>query len=622
MADQDVIEVLLQQHEEIRRLFDDVEQAGGPGKREAWEQLVRLLAVHEVAEEIVVRPITRAVVEGGDAIADERLGEEHAAKEMLSGSERLDLDAVEFSRTLVELRAAVLAHAEREERDEFPRLRQALSSDELHELGVALRAVEVVAPTHPHPRVPDTALGNLAAGPLASIVDRTRDVIRGAVHSVGARVTPAGTSDGPRNASGGIPHDPSVDSSLALLREGYTFISTRVARYQSDLFGARVMLRPAVFGLGAEAARAFYEPGRFTRTGSLPITALKLLQDKGSVQMLDGDAHRWRKQMFMSLMTPEAIDRLTQRVTAEWHSRIRQWGAGEHVVLFDELQEILCRAVCAWAGIPLSDAEAERRTREFAAMIDGAGAVGPRNWAGMVVRARSERWARDVIADIRAGKRQVDEGTASHVIAWHRDLDGRLLDVRVAAVELINVLRPTVAVARFITFAALALHHHPECLVQIRQDDGYVELFVQEVRRFYPFFPLVGGRAREAFSCCGHELPAGTWFMLDVYGTNHDPRIWGDPETFRPERFRHWDHNPLTFIPQGGGSFDLGHRCAGEWITIQLMCTAVRLLATSIRYDVPEQDLSVSLSRMPAIPRSRFIVSNVGPPQPAAGATA
>jgi hypothetical protein len=47
-------------------------------------------------------------------------------------------------------------------------------------------------------------------------------------------------------------------------------------------------------------------------------------------------------------------------------------------------------------------------------------------------------------------------------IATHHDADGRELDARTAGVELLNVLRPTVAVARYVTFAALALHDHPE----------------------------------------------------------------------------------------------------------------------------------------------------------------
>ena len=54
-----------------------------------------------------------------------------------------------------------------------------------------------------------------------------------------------------------------------------------------------------------------------------------------------------------------------------------------------------------------------------------------------------------------------------------------------------------------------------------------------------------------------------------------------------------------------------GHRCAGEWITISLLETAVSFLARSLRYTVPPQPLRVSLSRMPAEPRSRFVIRDV-----------
>jgi fatty-acid peroxygenase len=80
---------------------------------------------------------------------------------------------------------------------------------------------------------------------------------------------------------------------------------------------------------------------------------------------------------------------------------------------------------------------------------------------------------------------------------------------------------------------------------------------------------------------------------------------------FRPERFEHWDRSPFNFIPQRGGDYYEGHRCAGEWITIELMKTTVRLLTTEMRYDVPDQDLRIIMSRMPAIPVSRFVIKNV-----------
>jgi len=194
------------------------------------------------------------------------------------------------------------------------------------------------------------------------------------------------------------------------------------------------------------------------------------------------------------------------------------------------------------------------------------------------------------------------------VIARHEDIPGEPLPADVAAVELINVLRPTVAVARFVTFAALALHQHPnyrDCLA----DGGDESLqFVQEVRRFYPFFPMVGGRALEAFDWREHHFKTGDWVLLDLYGTNHDARLWEQPRRFRPERFAGWQGDPNTLIPQGGGDFYNNHRCPGEWITIGLMQTLLRLLVTETSYSVPRQNLWIDLSRMPALPASGVIL--------------
>lgn len=409
-----------------------------------------------------------------------------------------------------------------------------------------------------------------------------------------------------------IPRDKSLDSTLALLREGYTFVSRRCRHYRSDIFETRLMLRKAVCIMGEEATRIFYQAGRFTRKGALPVTTRKLLQDEGSLQLLDGEAHRRRKRNFMSLMTPERIERLADATAEEWRASLERWEVADEVVLHREVEEILCRAVCEWAGVPLSEPEVRRRTREFAAMIDGAGAFGPRNWWGMLLRARTDRWIRGVVEQVRAGRLDVPDGSAAQVISWHREPGGELLDMEVAAAELLDVLRPTVAVARFVTFAAVALYEHPESRQRLRAgEDDYLELFVHEVRRFYPFIPFVAGRALQEFDWRGHRFAKGTWVLLDLYGTNHDARIWDEPEAFRPERFRTWDKSAFNFIPQGGGDHYEDHRCPGEWITIELMKVALRFLTGSVEYDVPEQDLRISLSRIPAIPKSRFVITNV-----------
>jgi fatty-acid peroxygenase len=87
--------------------------------------------------------------------------------------------------------------------------------------------------------------------------------------------------------------------------------------------------------------------------------------------------------------------------------------------------------------------------------------------------------------------------------------------------------------------------------------------------------------------------------------------LWPEPNRFRPERFRQWPGDPYTLIPQGGGDYLEDHRCAGEPVTIELMRTAVRALTRRIRYDVPPQDLRVSLRHFPAGPASGFRIAGV-----------
>src|SRR5207253_2623883 len=105
-------------------------------------------------------------------------------------------------------------------------------------------------------------------------------------------------------------------------------------------------------------------------------------------------AHRHRKEMFMSLMSRESIQKLMDLMRQEWEVYIAKWEKMDSVVLFDEVQEILCRAACAWAGVPLKEKEVRKRAGDFGFMVDAFGAVGPRNWRGRWARRRTESWIR------------------------------------------------------------------------------------------------------------------------------------------------------------------------------------------------------------------------------------
>ncbi len=327
---------------------------------------------------------------------------------------------------------------------------------------------------------------------------------------------------------------------------------------------------------------------------------------------MDDAAHKHRKQLFMSLMTPERLRELKDITAKQWKFAVDSWQQKQKFELFHEAEKVMCRIACEWAGVPLFASELNQRTSDFSAMIDAFGAVGPRHWSGRTARNRSERWIRTIIDQVRNGERTPPEDTALYAMAWHRDLNGNLLDLQVAAVELINILRPIVAIGRYITFGALAMHDFPETKEKLQMgDDDYSWMFVQEVRRYYPFGPFLGARVRDDFNWGGHHFKKGTLVLLDVYGTNHDPNLWEKPDVFRPERFENWEESLFDFIPQGGGDYDMGHRCAGEWVTVEVMKVSLEFLAKRMDYSVPKQDLRFSMVRMPSIPKSRFMISDV-----------
>jgi hypothetical protein len=176
--EQDVVDLLLEQHNQIRTLFDQVSVAQGKDKRLLFEDLVRLLAVHESAEEEVVHPAARRKIDDGDDIVDARLEEENEAKQALADLYDMGVDHPQFDIHLHRLAAAVIQHATREEREEFSQLREVLKPDELRRLAGAIKAAEALAPTRPHPAVGESATANLLAGPPLAVFDRARDAIR------------------------------------------------------------------------------------------------------------------------------------------------------------------------------------------------------------------------------------------------------------------------------------------------------------------------------------------------------------------------------------------------------------------------------------------------------------
>lgn len=83
----------------------------------------------------------------------------------------------EFTAKLATFKADVLAHAEREEQEEFPLILSGKAEEERRTMGRAVELAEKTAPTHPHPSAAGSTAAQYVAGPFASLLDHARDAL-------------------------------------------------------------------------------------------------------------------------------------------------------------------------------------------------------------------------------------------------------------------------------------------------------------------------------------------------------------------------------------------------------------------------------------------------------------
>jgi hemerythrin superfamily protein len=179
----DVIEILSADHREVEAMFTELEtlmqsRSGTDDqlRRDLVDQVTIELVRHAVAEEVVY-PAVKDKVSAEEA---ERAKREHAeAEKTMKRLERLDPNDDTFDDELRRLMGEVRAHVIEEEGEMFPRMREMMTHDELVTLGSRVDSIKAMAPTRPHPSVPNDPGKRLAVGPVAGLFDRLRDMATG-----------------------------------------------------------------------------------------------------------------------------------------------------------------------------------------------------------------------------------------------------------------------------------------------------------------------------------------------------------------------------------------------------------------------------------------------------------
>src|SRR5690625_2000350 len=152
-----------------------------------------------------------------------------------------------------------------------------------------------------------------------------------------------------------IPKEDGMDHTLNLMREGYMYISNRCHSFQSNIFETRLFGKQAVCMRGNEAAELFYDSEKFKRNGATPKRVVRSFFGNESVQTLDENTHRHRKEMLMSVMTSDCLQQLVDITKHHWKEMSKEWEQMDKVILYEEVQKLLCTAACEWVGVHMKE---------------------------------------------------------------------------------------------------------------------------------------------------------------------------------------------------------------------------------------------------------------------------
>ena len=408
---------------------------------------------------------------------------------------------------------------------------------------------------------------------------------------------------------------PEIKVKLTELVPSYTLLSEWRQKADAPVVKGKAFNKEIIAMYGTDAAKKFYDPKNFKREGAMPEVVLNTLFGQDGVQTLDGEEHHHRKNIFMDLMTPERMDEyhkiLDEKMTEAFEA---EQGTFE---LFGLARKVLFKAITEWAVINLdnlTDEEINDLSKYQITMISTSFTSPVDHVKGVSDRKKSEEWAQELIKEARENPVPGKEDVALYAFAEATDLEGELLPVEVAAVELLNIIRPTLALTVWAALMGHALFSREDIYNELKGDfDRLQDSFIQELRRYYPFFPMLPAISLREVEVDGYIIPEDSWVVLDIYGTDHDPRHIENPETFKVDRYVENARNisyeeEYAMIAQGGGDFRSMHRCAGEWITLHTLRVLSDHLVNKFDFTIPDQDFEIPLDQFPTYPQDGVLL--------------
>jgi len=110
--------------------------------------------------------------------ADASLREHQEAKEVLEKIRKVKPNEADFQPLLNQLVRSIRHHVKEEESIVLPQLQEAISPEDLVSMGGHFMTAKKLAPPTPHPEAPQTPPFNVAMAPIATFLDKLKQVVK------------------------------------------------------------------------------------------------------------------------------------------------------------------------------------------------------------------------------------------------------------------------------------------------------------------------------------------------------------------------------------------------------------------------------------------------------------
>ncbi|HKP89498.1 MAG TPA: cytochrome P450 [Thermoleophilaceae bacterium] len=355
-------------------------------------------------------------------------------------------------------------------------------------------------------------------------------------------------------------------------------------RRYGDVFTMKLVPLGRVLAIGDPALikEVLTGPPEVFHAGDSNRRFLQPVLGSRGVLVLDGDDHMATRKRLLPAFHGEAIRRYEQVIREETERRIAHWPVGRPIRMDRETRaitlEVIMRTVFGAGESPkLAELRAVLGRITHVTFVRSLWYVAPalalvppwRGYARSVSRANT--LVGELIRDRRAAPDLDERDDVLSMLVRDAEDDEQWL--RDQVMNLLAAGHETTTTG--LAWAMELLARHPDVRAKARDgDDAYLDAVVTETLRIRPVIPGATRRLTEPATIGPYRVPAGVTLLPMASSVHMDPRVYDEPEQFRPERFVNERPGTYSWFPFGGGR----RRCVGAAFAQTEMRVALRTI--------------------------------------------